>query len=592
MRSLVGRAKRGSSRSLVEQLASLTSSGDGSTLSLDFTTGVLDQRLSFSRSTNATFINSQGLVQYAEANMLVNSPMQDAANPASGWNFFSGGGGTISTPVAGSRKIAATGSGQQVFTHQSINLPQGLTFTLSFVVSEITGTINYNGICLADGAASNQLWVNGAQITNFSAQAVVGSYCLIYVPGAGATTHRIGTGANSVSSGVCSMTFHSARVQPGSFTTTTYIPSTLTAAYYAPRFDHDPTTRAPRGLLLEGSAVNVASAGAGSSSNTSFTCYNTGFSPNFYEPLTLVQGIDGSNTSAASFTLSANGFVDARFGSLSTGVTTFSVTSGQTYTASYYYKVTRGGNPLSINTRLVKAGTTIETPTTSVDLPGPNGFTRRVVTFTATDSVYGVAWAYGGGFQIGDSFHVTGMQFELGSGGASSYIPTGASQGNRGVDAATMSDVSALGFDLNQGTLVVRGIQYKNSVSGTYARTLRFTGATEPLAMPVDGVVLFGTSRNASNSVIAEGTRTNSLLQNYAFGFSMNANNAAAGIVVALNGSTSSVARQNAGPTASATGLSFNSNSADTAYASMAIRSVKFWPTAKSAAEMGVLTTG
>jgi hypothetical protein len=40
----------------------LNNLGDGSTLSLDFTTGVLDSRLTFTRSTTATYINSQGYV--------------------------------------------------------------------------------------------------------------------------------------------------------------------------------------------------------------------------------------------------------------------------------------------------------------------------------------------------------------------------------------------------------------------------------------------------------------------------------------------------------------------------------------------------
>jgi hypothetical protein len=40
----------------------LNNLGDGSTLSLDFTTGVLDPRLTFTRSTTATYINSQGYV--------------------------------------------------------------------------------------------------------------------------------------------------------------------------------------------------------------------------------------------------------------------------------------------------------------------------------------------------------------------------------------------------------------------------------------------------------------------------------------------------------------------------------------------------
>jgi hypothetical protein len=40
-------------------------SGDGSTLSLDFTTGVLDSRLTFTRSTTGTYINSSGYVTSA-----------------------------------------------------------------------------------------------------------------------------------------------------------------------------------------------------------------------------------------------------------------------------------------------------------------------------------------------------------------------------------------------------------------------------------------------------------------------------------------------------------------------------------------------
>ena len=48
--------------------------GDGSTLSLDFTTmSGLDSRFTFSRSSTATFINSSGLVQYADSNLLLRS---------------------------------------------------------------------------------------------------------------------------------------------------------------------------------------------------------------------------------------------------------------------------------------------------------------------------------------------------------------------------------------------------------------------------------------------------------------------------------------------------------------------------------------
>jgi len=43
-------------------MLTMNSLGDGSTLNLDFTTGVLDSRLTFTRSTTATYINSSGYV--------------------------------------------------------------------------------------------------------------------------------------------------------------------------------------------------------------------------------------------------------------------------------------------------------------------------------------------------------------------------------------------------------------------------------------------------------------------------------------------------------------------------------------------------
>ncbi len=70
MRYDVGRFRRPMRRGAMEQLVSLISLGDGSTLSLDFTTGVLDPRLTFTRaSTTATYINSSGYVTTAGTNV-------------------------------------------------------------------------------------------------------------------------------------------------------------------------------------------------------------------------------------------------------------------------------------------------------------------------------------------------------------------------------------------------------------------------------------------------------------------------------------------------------------------------------------------
>jgi hypothetical protein len=68
MRYDVGRFRRPMRRSTEGQLMSLISLGDGSTLSLDFTTGVIDPRLTFTRSGTATFINASGVVATASTN--------------------------------------------------------------------------------------------------------------------------------------------------------------------------------------------------------------------------------------------------------------------------------------------------------------------------------------------------------------------------------------------------------------------------------------------------------------------------------------------------------------------------------------------
>ncbi len=65
MRSLLGRFHRPNARSQSERLFMLNNLGDGATVSLDFTTGVLDSRLAFTRSTTGTYINSSGYVTSA-----------------------------------------------------------------------------------------------------------------------------------------------------------------------------------------------------------------------------------------------------------------------------------------------------------------------------------------------------------------------------------------------------------------------------------------------------------------------------------------------------------------------------------------------
>jgi hypothetical protein len=62
MRSKLGRFHRPMSRGAMGDMLTMNSLGDGSTLSLDFTTGVLDSRLTFSRAGGGTYVGADGYI--------------------------------------------------------------------------------------------------------------------------------------------------------------------------------------------------------------------------------------------------------------------------------------------------------------------------------------------------------------------------------------------------------------------------------------------------------------------------------------------------------------------------------------------------
>ena len=405
-------------------------------------------------------------------------------------------------------------------------------------------------------------------------------------------------------------------------TVATYINSSgliATASNNVARFDHDPTTLAPRGLLIEGAATNLLSysedfsnaAWQKSSTNGSMTL--TGTAP------------DGTATSRL---LEENTTVYAKHSLERTSAITIS--SNNVYTLSVWLKEPTSNSRRYAHIQLADGQATAarytivaDLQTATISASGANNGTAGAPTGTAhsitaypggwyrvTLSMNHVASPSYPSIMLGDTatlfggnnqpFYsattpykgliVWGAQMEAGSGGASSYIPTGASQVTRNEDSATMSSVASLGFDQYQGTFIVRGLQTKHGIS--FARLLRIAGATtEPFGMPVNGVTFYGTSRNASNASIGEATRTNTLGQSFTFGMSLDANDAAAAMKVSLNGSGTSATRNALGPTEAAASFSFNTNATATNYGCFAVRSVKFFPTQKTLAQLNELTT-
>jgi hypothetical protein len=324
MRNLLGRLRRSGSRSLVEQLATLTSVGDGSTLSLDFTTGVLDPRLTFTRSSTATYIGADGLVKTMAA-----APTNDPTKA---------------------------------------------------------------------------------------------------------------------------------------------------------RFDHDPTTRAPRGLLIEGQAVNimfrsqaintspwfnagtmtVSETGAGSPANDATSNVVTWTNGTGAGGAWLQQNVAvsaGSLVVGNAYTWSV--WIKSRGGRR---VNVFAVLQGAS--GNREMRVDFGVSPPTVTSTVATGWTSIQTPTI---VEYPNGWYKVTTGGTLPSGATSVNFGFSNSDAVPASgtngFEAWGYQLEAGS-GASSYIPTGSGQGTRNADVCYMANAD-YGFSTSGGTYLAEWHRGSNITTGS-----------------------------------------------------------------------------------------------------------------------------
>ena len=240
--------------------------GDGSALNVDFTTGVLDPKVSFSRIGNATFINSSGNVEWAAANMYANSAWNDATATPSGWTAF-GLSATATVAIAAdpeARTIAVTtGAGNQPFLYTAPTVSQGLVYTASVEIVSVTHgsggaseEVQYNQVLAAPFASTFTYYMNGSSVGASAKVTQTGVLTCVYVAG---SSSQIRIGFASAPRNNCSVTVKAPQHQPGeAITRTAFFRRTAAeGAYYAPRFDYDPNTLQSNGLLVEGSMANL-----------------------------------------------------------------------------------------------------------------------------------------------------------------------------------------------------------------------------------------------------------------------------------------------------------------------------------------------
>jgi hypothetical protein len=275
------------------------------------------------------------------------------------------------------------------------------------------------------------------------------------------------------------------QINPGSVQS--YI-STSGSAYQAPRFDYDPTTLTPRGLLIEGQATNllkysnpIATTGShwglggytigtgatspdGTSTSSRFTVNsNSGAACSMQQSVTM-------NATSCTFSVwFKNGTLT---GSSNSALTSIAIRNATTATIllRFYFNAT---NPSSITYVTGSTGASV--------VAYPNGWYRISATvtsgITSGNSITGYFAGLGGSVndELNNYADWWGPQIEEGS-GASSYIPTAASTVTRTADDCLLDNIAtAFGFNASEGTILIR---YGNRKSTGSNRSYTFLPAS------------------------------------------------------------------------------------------------------------------
>jgi hypothetical protein len=411
----------------------MNSLGDGSTLSLDFTTGVLDPRLTFSRASTATFVNSSGYVEYAGANLITYS------NAFASGSWYVGGTPATLTPNYAVGPDGITGSAwrfqgalsNSVFAQPISN--NGVAHVVSIYAKSNTGSNQtfgiYNGTSFVSLTATN-VWQRFEVL-------VAGTWAYAYFGTIGASQDLLIWGAQS---------------NLGSTAQTYY--QTTTAAYHAPRFDYSPTNIGqPRGLLLESSAVNLAT-------NSTFSSGWLGGS-NVTTAFNTLDVLDPKGTNTATKCTLANSTFCSKFEAI------VGLAASTTYTWSYWIRGT-AGNTQRIYSLTAAADLVAQTAYTY----STSGWTRVTTTFTTTAAISTVyVYPINRNAGIGEVLYIWGAQLELGSAN-SSHIPTGASTVTRAADTAIIAAGTNFSSWYTGGTSGTFVANWYGSASSTTARTV------------------------------------------------------------------------------------------------------------------------
>jgi len=573
---------------------------DGSTLSLDFTQmSSLDSRFTFSSSSTpsvqastATYINSQGLVRYADHNLFTNTAWLGSTLPTN-WNLLIGT-GTITWNANGSVTMTAATSQRPAINHSTItSINPGMPHTFGYLATGVSGSPQISQI-ISSNIAGEIYAINGVTVASSTVVQSNDVVSCTFTPTTNNVTARIGPGSTGPQSDM-SVTASRPQFNIGSSLQLYAANTSTTARYQAPRFDYSPTTLTARGLLIEGSATNLA---------TRSDDFNTSFSDGSqWSPSSYTSGIlsttlpDGTNGDARRISIAS--------GSGSFRSQTITVTANTSYTWSFWAR-NNGGSQARYRVWNVTAGSSIVDYTLSdsnyVSLIGGAGNTsstwvRVSVRFTTPAGCTGV-YVYPCSSDSGSvDLLVWGAQLEAGS-GASSYIPTGAATVTRAADRLTMSNIALMQWNQTAGTFLWdMDVQAETNTSsfpafaGMYragpVRVIRFQLNNSSSTTPRIGS---GTWTATPSSIVTDSLYTRPVETPFkaAVAFA----NTGQSMTYCINGTVQTTVT---GTGTLATPTLFlmhqDPSAADTEYFPIHLRRLKYWPTNLSSSDLSSITT-
>ena len=330
------------------------------------------------------------------------------------------------------------------------------------------------------------------------------------------------------------------------------------------RFTYDPTTLLPLGLLNEGSAQNLL--------NFSETFATTGGANNNWANVSLTR-TSTNNTSprndATALRLTATA-------TNATIISTASLSAGNVlHTLSVWMRrVTGTGNiQFTLNNGTTWTTQAITTLWVRYTFPAVQSSAKRVGFRVTTNN---------------DAIELWGVQLETGN-GSSSYIPTTTARVTRDCDDCRITDLSAFKYSQLQGSLYASGVITKSGSNSLILAGFYNEGAdVQCLAFVTDSAS--NLESKASDGGDTSSTNfTYSLNTAYNFGLSYNFALGTSALISCVNGANAQTSTTALGSTENSDMFNFG-EAADGNFAHGTIARVKYWPTAKTAAELVAIT--